>query len=70
MKSLENIEELVEQLENDLKKEKVHKQWYADENERNKSKILKLSDKIQTLEESNRNFQLNIRDLTDTNIEL
>ena len=70
VKSLENIEELVEQLENDLKKEKVHKQWYVDENERNKSKILKLSDKIQTLEESNRNFQLNIRDLTDTNIEL
>ena len=70
MKSLENLEELVEQLENDLKKEKVHKQWYADENERNKSKILKLSDKIKTLEESNRNFQLNIRDLTDTNIEL
>lgn len=70
MKHFDDVEELVEQLEIQVKKERAHAQWYADENDNLKIKIAKMADTIAKLEESKSDFERSIHQLSDKNKDL
>ena len=65
-----DLEEEVKQLNGKLKKEKGNVLWYSEENEKLKIKIMKLSQNIQSLESSKKEFEKTIHQLQDTNKEL
>jgi len=66
----ENVEELVERLEQQVKSEKSYVQWYYDENEKLKIQTAKMADTIRTLERSKFEFEQSVRELSDTNKDL
>ena len=61
---------MVEQLDQQVKKEKSYVQWYFDENEKLKIQTAKMADTIRTLERSKFEFEQSVRELSDTNKDL
>ncbi|XP_066929720.1 myosin heavy chain, cardiac muscle isoform-like isoform X1 [Clytia hemisphaerica] len=70
LKHFENVEDLVEQLEQQVKMEQSYVQWYFDENEKLKIQTAKMADTIRTLERSKFEFEQSVRELSDTNKDL
>ena len=64
------MEDLVEQLEQQVKMEQSYVQWYFDENEKLKIQTAKMADTIRTLERSKFEFEQSVRELSDTNKDL
>ena len=64
------MEDIVEQLDQQVKTEKSHVQWYFDENEKLKIQTAKMADTIRTIERSKFEFEQSVRELSDTNKDL
>lgn len=70
MKHYDEVEELVERLESQVKAGKANVQWYFEENEKLKIETAKMADTIRTLERAKFEFEQSVHELSETNKDL